>query len=145
MNRQKQARGRGGWGGVQELEKWRKYRSEDLDDGPAYEMIHGEEDIKDQHDKSSGGKRASVHDVTPKGLQSGGSITKPSYRKEDDRRWRGDDAKGERRDGDKNSSRAVRRYGERSRSPKRDELRDYRRYRDGSRQDAKHRDRHRSS
>ncbi|ERT00384.1 peptidyl-prolyl cis-trans isomerase-like 4 [Sporothrix schenckii ATCC 58251] len=53
--RQKQARGRGGgggWGGVRELEKWRKYRNEDDDDagGPSsYGMVHSDEEIRGRH------------------------------------------------------------------------------------------------
>lgn len=47
--RRKHASGnRGGWGGVEELEKWRKYREEDdaPDRGNDYRMIHGEQDMK---------------------------------------------------------------------------------------------------
>lgn len=47
--RRKNANGnRGGWGGVEELEKWRKYREEDdvPDQGDRYRMIHGEQDMK---------------------------------------------------------------------------------------------------
>ncbi|CAK7226421.1 Peptidyl-prolyl cis-trans isomerase-like 4 [Sporothrix bragantina] len=47
--RQKQAgRGRGGWGGVRELEKWRKYRNEDDDEGPSYGMVHNEEELREK-------------------------------------------------------------------------------------------------
>ncbi|CAP60986.1 uncharacterized protein PODANS_2_13850 [Podospora anserina S mat+] len=40
---------KGGWGGVQELEKWRKYRNEDVerdDEDDHYRMVHGVEDMQ---------------------------------------------------------------------------------------------------
>ncbi|CAK7243784.1 MAG: Peptidyl-prolyl cis-trans isomerase-like 4 [Sporothrix thermara] len=47
--RKKQAgRGRGGWGGVRELEKWRKYRNEYDDQGPSYGMVHSEEELREK-------------------------------------------------------------------------------------------------
>lgn len=47
------ARGAGGWGGVKELEKWRKYRNEDIepDDDEHYQMVHGMEDLHGRHGK----------------------------------------------------------------------------------------------
>ncbi|KAK4646812.1 Peptidyl-prolyl cis-trans isomerase-like 4 [Podospora bellae-mahoneyi] len=42
-------KGKGGWGGVQELEKWRKYRNEDVerdDEDDHYRMVHGVEDMQ---------------------------------------------------------------------------------------------------
>ncbi|GAB1315291.1 Peptidyl-prolyl cis-trans isomerase-like 4 [Madurella fahalii] len=47
------ARGAGGWGGVKELEKWRKYRNEDIepDDDEHYQMIHGMEELHGRHGK----------------------------------------------------------------------------------------------
>lgn len=38
---------RGGWGGVKDLEKWRKYREEDdlPQDGDRYRMVHGDEEM----------------------------------------------------------------------------------------------------
>lgn len=48
--RKSAARGgaRGGWGGVDELEKWRKYRDEDVEwrNDESYQMVHGVEDLK---------------------------------------------------------------------------------------------------
>ena len=47
-------RGGGGWGGVKELEKWRKYRNEDFepdDNERGYRMVHGMEDLRGRHDK----------------------------------------------------------------------------------------------
>ncbi|KAK4200908.1 putative peptidyl-prolyl cis-trans isomerase-like 4 [Triangularia verruculosa] len=41
-------KGKGGWGGVKELEKWRKYRNEDVerdDEDDQYRMVHGVEDM----------------------------------------------------------------------------------------------------
>jgi len=61
--RKKQARGRGGWGGVRELEKWRQYREEEEHEGDAYEMVYGEDEMRDRRDKSrtkqDGGPRSS--------------------------------------------------------------------------------------
>ncbi|KAK4113412.1 cyclophilin-like protein [Canariomyces notabilis] len=52
-NKRKKAasRGKGGWGGVKELEKWRQYRNEDVepDDDERYEMVHGMEDLHGRH------------------------------------------------------------------------------------------------
>lgn len=46
--KEKAGRGRGGWGGVKDLEKWRKYRvqddRDDVEDG--YEMVYGDEEMK---------------------------------------------------------------------------------------------------
>ncbi len=72
--RRKQARGRGGWGGVRELEKWRKYRNEDDDDEPAYDMVHGEDELKGQHDKLLAGKghNARADDHGEEEVQRGG-------------------------------------------------------------------------
>ncbi|KAK3365490.1 cyclophilin-like domain-containing protein [Lasiosphaeria ovina] len=57
-------RGGGGWGGVKELEKWRKYRDED-DEGPAevdYEMVHGMEEMRGRHDKDKTADRGGPRD-----------------------------------------------------------------------------------
>ena len=46
-NQKRAARSRGGWGGIRELEKWRKYRKEDEEDvSKGYDMIHSVEDIR---------------------------------------------------------------------------------------------------
>ena len=46
-NQKRAARSRGGWGGVTELEKWRKYRKEDEEDvSKGYDMIHSVEDMR---------------------------------------------------------------------------------------------------
>ncbi|KAL1894007.1 Peptidyl-prolyl cis-trans isomerase-like 4 [Sporothrix stenoceras] len=60
--RQKQARGRGGgWGGVRELEKWRKYRNEDDVDGDErYGMVHNDDEIRGQHAQAFANKEAST-------------------------------------------------------------------------------------
>lgn len=41
---------RGGWGGVEDLEKWRKYREEEdaPEQGDRYNMVHGDDDVKDR-------------------------------------------------------------------------------------------------
>lgn len=54
--RKKAAVGKGGWGGVEELEKWRKYREEE--DAPGddrrYHMVHGMEEMRGRHGKEDG-------------------------------------------------------------------------------------------
>jgi peptidyl-prolyl cis-trans isomerase-like 4 len=43
---------RGGWGGVQDLEKWRKYRNEDgRDTEDHYSMVYSEEEMRGRHQR----------------------------------------------------------------------------------------------
>lgn len=114
--RQKQARGRGGgWGGVRELEKWRKYRNEDDDDAEGdgrYGMVHNDDEIRGQHAQAFAEKEAATKQSEDKDT----TATRPP-RPDDryngsrgDRRDRGD--RGDRRDrgGDRRD-----RYGDRDR------------------------------
>lgn len=56
--RKKNAAGRGGWGGVRELEKRRQYRNEEERvGGRGYGMVHGEEDMRGRHAKDEGKDR----------------------------------------------------------------------------------------
>ena len=50
-------RGGGGWGGVRELEKWRKYRDDEDERGydDSYKMVHGVEELR-RHEREDGGK-----------------------------------------------------------------------------------------
>jgi peptidyl-prolyl cis-trans isomerase-like 4 len=48
--RRTQARGKGGWGGVRELEKWRKYRDEEDHDAENYGMVYGDEEMRKKHE-----------------------------------------------------------------------------------------------
>lgn len=62
-------KGGGGWGGVKELEKWRKYRNEDAefdDDEKGYRMVHGMEELHGRHDKDQ-----DAHRSVPIGRDSG--------------------------------------------------------------------------
>ncbi|PHH78110.1 hypothetical protein CDD83_4048 [Cordyceps sp. RAO-2017] len=43
------ARGRGGWGGVRELEKRRQYRDQEERSGNRYGMVYGEEEMRGRH------------------------------------------------------------------------------------------------
>lgn len=108
-------RGGGGWGGVKELEKWRKYRNEDSepDDDRGYQMVHGMEDFHGRHDKGGDLRRDGAnsrstarHDAGSR--RDGGS---PDRRGDRHRSERGD----RRRDVER-----------RSRSPRRDRYRDSR-------------------
>ncbi len=54
--RKRQTRNKGGWGGVRELEKWRKYREEEEDDDDAYEMVYGAEEMRGRHEKPQPGR-----------------------------------------------------------------------------------------
>lgn len=50
-------RGGGGWGGVRELEKWRKYRDDEDERGydESYKMVHGVEELR-RHEREDGAK-----------------------------------------------------------------------------------------
>ncbi|KAM0453284.1 hypothetical protein ACHAO4_004875 [Trichoderma viride] len=51
-NSKRRARARGGWGGVQELEKRRQYREEDdKRSGKDYNMVYSKEEMKGRHDQ----------------------------------------------------------------------------------------------
>lgn len=66
-------RGGGGWGGVEELEKWRKYRNEDLgpDDDRGYRMVHGMEDWRSRHEKEGGSGAARPNSRERAGFDQG--------------------------------------------------------------------------
>ncbi|KZL74426.1 rna recognition domain-containing protein, partial [Colletotrichum incanum] len=49
---------RGGWGGVDELEKRRQYRDEYERNGDNYDLVYGEEEMKGRHQQTSGTKIA---------------------------------------------------------------------------------------
>ncbi|KAI1443581.1 cyclophilin-like domain-containing protein [Annulohypoxylon stygium] len=51
--KRKRRHGGGGWGGVKELEKWRKYREEEDPDDASdrYNMVHGEEELRGRYEK----------------------------------------------------------------------------------------------
>ncbi|KAK0618843.1 peptidyl-prolyl cis-trans isomerase-like 4 [Immersiella caudata] len=61
------AGGRGGWGGVDELEKWRKYRKEDepVGDNDHYRMVHGMEEMRGRHGKDGARQRDGPRDHVP--------------------------------------------------------------------------------
>lgn len=103
-------KGGGGWGGVKELEKWRKYRNEDVepDDDRGYRMVHGMEEMHGRHDKDrdSGRGGPSGRDAAPRRGERSLGRRDDSYRS-----GRGD----RRRDAER-----------RSRSPRKDRYRDSR-------------------
>ncbi|KAK3934603.1 cyclophilin-like domain-containing protein [Diplogelasinospora grovesii] len=104
--------GGGGWGGVKELEKWRKYREEG--DEPAddddYDMVHGIEEMRGRHDKERDSRRSDVRG--PGGDRDG-------------RDGRDDRPRNRGADGFRAGDRDKRHGGERrSRSPRRDRFGD---------------------
>lgn len=55
----KRRAGRGGWGGVRDLEKRRQYRNEaERRTGKDYGMVYGDEDMKGRHDRTGDKERA---------------------------------------------------------------------------------------
>ena len=125
-------RGRGGWGGVKDLEKWRKYRVEDRrDEGEdGYEMVYGDEEMKGHAAQDRDRRRD-----PPKERGDADRDVRPDRRGGDDRDFRREDDRF-RRD----------RRRSRSRSPRKDRYRDSRRDdRDWHRRDDRHRERDRAS
>ncbi|KAK4216927.1 peptidyl-prolyl cis-trans isomerase [Rhypophila decipiens] len=140
-------RGGGGWGGVEELEKWRKYRHEDdgRDDEADYTMVHGVEEMRGQHEKGGKPNRSKSFGDGPSGDSRPRERPSESDRQRDRGLFRSDDRGGRRGD------------DRRSRSPGRDSHRGERRdrghddrpsgrdNRDGRRDDRRARDRDRDS
>ncbi|OTB00963.1 hypothetical protein M426DRAFT_75468 [Hypoxylon sp. CI-4A] len=125
----------GGWGGVKELEKWRKYREEDDrdDDEGRYGMVYGDEEMRGRHARQKDGKDR--NDNRPKDSDHLGDT---------DRDRDGGD-RGQRRDGGRGRDR-ERDPRRRSRSPVREKPRDTNRYghrNDDDRARPRHDDRHR--
>lgn len=56
--------GRGGWGGVRELEKWRKYRvgGDEAADRDGYRMVYGAEEMRGRHERDKDGQRGDARD-----------------------------------------------------------------------------------
>jgi peptidyl-prolyl cis-trans isomerase-like 4 len=141
---------RGGWGGVNELEKWRKYRNEgdEPDDRDGYRMVHDADDLRGRAEND---KAATQH--RDEGVPSRGGEDRGGHRREDDSyKPAHGHGGGSRRDADRRRSRSR----SRSRSPRKDRYHDSRREdrrghggRDGDRRDRydrprdRDRDRHR--
>ncbi|EGR45024.1 uncharacterized protein TRIREDRAFT_81716 [Trichoderma reesei QM6a] len=123
-NNKRRARARGGWGGVQELEKRRQYREEDeRSSGKDYNMVYSKEEMKGRHDdRGSNGRRSEGrHD-----------------QRHDDRHDRRNDDRLHKRASDRDKGRH---YRDRSRSPRRGNRDDDgHRSRDGYRHDRRDRD-----
>lgn len=141
-NNKRRARVRGGWGGVQELEKRRQYREEDeRSSGKNYNMVYSKEEMKGRHDRGSNGRR---NDDGPDRRGDDGPD-----RRNDDRSDRRNDGRFDRRNDDRPNKRpserdSGRQNRNRSRSPRRgnrDDDRDRQfRSRDGYRHDRRDRD-----
>ncbi len=55
---------KGGWGGVQELEKWRKYREDDEEvEDEDYKMVHSVEEMAGRHEKEKDSYRGEPKDA----------------------------------------------------------------------------------
>lgn len=89
--RQKQASpSRGGWGGVRELEKWRKYRDEDNDEQTNYGLVHSEVEMREKvvaKSKSTADDNGPVHPRKHSKIDDGDDVRR--Y-KDDDRYGRRD-------------------------------------------------------
>lgn len=141
-NNKRRARVRGGWGGVQELEKRRQYREEDeRSSGKNYNMVYSKEEMKGRHDRGSNGRR------NDDGPDRRGD-DRPD-RRNDDKSDRRNDGRFDRRNDDRPNKRPSdrdngRQNRNRSRSPRRgnrDDDRDRQfRSRDGHRHDRRDRD-----
>lgn len=82
---------RGGWGGVQELEKWRKYREgEEEAEGKSYRMVHCMEEMAGTHQKKSRGddERKRDLDQEDRPQRGGRAWDDDSSRRGQDRRSR---------------------------------------------------------
>jgi len=133
------AHGGGGWGGVRELEKWRKYRegADEVDDEDGYRMVHGAEEMRGRHERDKDRRHDDEEDDR--------DVDRDSYRQRDGDR-RDDDKFRSRRRGDRDGRRGGDRGGgrtdtwkrSRSRSPRRDGRRDGQR--DSRRADGRDRD-----
>lgn len=147
-NAKRKRRHGGGWGGVDGLEKWRKYRNDDGrrddDDDGRYKMVHGDEEMR-RRLATQGGEEVKDRHSAPSGEHpGGGGVDHRKGRRDDTRRSRSPqfDRRRERprsRDGD--------RYGRDSdRQGHRDGGRDRhgdRRTGEGRHNDRRHRDRER--
>lgn len=102
-------RGGGGWGGIKELEKWRKYRNEDYEpeDDRGYRMVHGVEDLRGRHERDRDSGRAGPSSREPPPYDGGRQPHMRSPARQGDRHGSGQDDR--RHD-----------TGRRSRSPRRD-------------------------
>ncbi|KAH9907072.1 cyclophilin-like protein [Xylariomycetidae sp. FL2044] len=117
--KRKRRGGDGGWGGVRDLQKWRKYREGDSrdDDEQHYSMVYGEEEMRRKHQRQGDGKERAGDSRLP----------------EQERRNPEDGAGGRHRDdGHRVGNSRPRR---RSRSPRTEKGRDRDRYDDRRRDD----------
>lgn len=144
-NKRRQNASRGGWGGVDELEKRRQYRAEgERSTGKNYNMVYSDEDMRGRHDRS-GKDAGSDRRTSPRrgdGEKSGSGRHRSrsrSPRRRDDRNGHYS-SRHDRRDRDRDP-RDHRDHRD-NRDRDRDRDRDHRRHRDGDR-DRRLDDRHR--
>lgn len=128
---------RGGWGGVSELEKWRKYRNEgdEPDDRDGYQMVHDADDLRGRHARRDKDTTHGKDDARgPERDHAGGRRLEEDggYKPGD----RGRDRDSRRRDAERRRSRSRSPRRDRYQEPGRDDRRSY-----GSR-DLDRRDRH---
>ena len=152
--RQKQSRGKGGWGGISELEKWRKYRNEDDDDktGAAYGMVHDDSEVQGQHataaDNVGGDKDRNESEHADRGGYKGKDGGQYGDRGRDRGGNRGDRDRGRDRDNGRDRGRYNDRRDDRRddrRGDRRDDRRDGRRRNDDYWDSRDSRDKGRSS
>jgi len=150
-NAKRKRRHGGGWGGVDGLEKWRKYRNDDgrRDDDNSYKMVHGDEEMR-RRLATQGGEDAKDRHSVPSGERRGVDGTEHRKgRRDDTRRSRSPQLDRRReqlrsRDGDRHG-RDSDRHGHRDsgRDRARGDRHGDRRAGDGRHNDRHHRDRER--
>lgn len=113
----------GGWGGVRDLEKWRKYRFEDREEREdGYDMLYGQEEMKGRHERQGDEKKKDDGDEEGEGERR---PPRDSDRQRGGDRGRGRGAGGgpDRRDAGRRDWDRESRRRSRSRSPRWDKQR----------------------
>ncbi|KAI1501333.1 cyclophilin-like domain-containing protein [Biscogniauxia marginata] len=100
--RKGRAGGGGGWGGVRDLEKWRKYREEDVPDSDDhYDMVHGEEEMRGRHQRQREGRSERDHERGQERSHRSDQFRNDARQHDDSRRRSGSPRKDRPRDRDR--------------------------------------------
>ncbi|KAI1336681.1 cyclophilin-like domain-containing protein [Xylariaceae sp. FL0016] len=149
-SKRKRRAGGGGWGGVRDLEKWRKYRNDDGrgEDDEHYSMVYGEEEMRGRHRRGQDDGDKAQQSEREGGDERNGDGDRT---RDQGDRYRGYDGRNQdrnrdrERNGDRDRDRRNRDPRQRSRSPRRERHRDKDRdrYDDRRRHDRRERSRDR--